>query len=231
MKRKTYIETGVLFQIIGTGEEFHSFHDLNLVLAPFTYTPAKPKLNLVDLPGGDGTLDFTEALGEVKYNDREFTFTFSVFPQDDMTFEERQSFVSAALNGKRCKIILDKDCDFYWEGRCTVNEYLCDRRLCKIVVTATVKPYKMLRHETVVSYTLTGTAQTIILTNMRKTVIPVITCTDSVQVTVPVDFGAIGATLAAGTHKVPTFQLKRGNNEFRVTGTGTITFTYQEGEL
>lgn len=228
MKRKTYIETGVLFEVIGTGETFHSFHDLNLILAPFVLPPAKPKIDLLDIEGMDGTLDLTEANGEVKYNDRELKFTFTVFPQDELTFEERQTVVSNALNGQRCKITIDKDSDYYFIGRCTVNEYLCDRRLCKIVISATVAPYKLLQHETVVSFEL-GAEQTVILVNRKKTVIPGITCT--AQAKVRVGNGSSVRITPGSTYIVRDFQLKPGNNAFTVSGSGTLTFTYQEGDL
>lgn len=224
---KKYIETGVLFEVIGTGEAFHSFHDLNLILAPFVLPPAKPKIDLLEIEGMDGSLDLTEANGETKYFDRELKFTFTVFPQDGLSFEERQTAVSNALNGKRCKITLDKDCDYYFTGRCSVNEYLCDRRLCQIVVTATVAPYKLLQHETVASFTLSNTAQSIILVNRRKSVVPVITVTNSAKVI----FGGVTQQLTAGTYKVLDFQLTQGVNTFTVSGTGTITFSYQEGDL
>ncbi len=235
MKRKTYIESGALFHVIDSGEEFHSFRDLNLVLGPFVLKPTKPKISLLDIEGMDGSLDLTEANGEVKYYDRELTFTFSVFPQDDLTFEERQSIVSNAINGKRCKITLDKDPDYYFTGRCVVNEYLCDKRLCQIVVIATVAPYKMMHHETVVQVELTGAGQAIILMNKRKSVHPVITTTAN---NVKVTFKESEYTLkTAGTYTATThsellnLQLKEGANILTVSGNGTITFTYREGEL
>lgn len=227
MKQKTYIETGVLFEVIGTGETFHSFHDLNLILAPFVMPPAEPKIDLLEIEGMDGSLDLTEANGEIKYKDRTPKFTFTVFPPDDLTFEERQTVVSNALNGQRCKITLDKDSDYYWVGRVAVNEHLCDKMLRKIVITATVAPYKLLQHETVETFTLTNTPQTVILVNRRKSVVPVITVTNSAKVI----FGGVTQQLSAGTYKVLDFQLKPGNNVFTVSGSGTITFTYQEGDL
>ena len=216
------IETGVHFG------DIHSFHDLNLVLAPFTYTPAQVKENRVDRAGGHGSIDLTEALGEVKYHDRELTFKFTVFPQDELTFEERQTAVSNAVNGLRCKITLDKDPDYYWEGRCKVNEYLSDKRLRQIVIVATVAPYKMAQHETVVPVELTGAPQTIILTNAKKAVVPVIECSDDDTV---ITFGNVEATLTAGAHKVLDIRLVQGANILTVSGSGTVTFTYREGVL
>jgi hypothetical protein len=178
----------------------------------------------------DGSLDLTEANGEVRYYDRSLKFTFTVFPVDEMSFEERQTFVSNALNGKRCKITLDKDPEYYFIGRCTVNEHLCDRRLQQIVVTATVSPYKMLVRETVASYDLKGAKEDIVVENRRKSVIPVITCTEDCTITLDSKSHDIDG---GKEYKILDFQLKYGNNIFTITGTGTgtITFTYQEGDL
>lgn len=226
------IETGVTFHLLDTGEDFHSFHDLNLVLAPFTYAPAKPKLNLLDVAGADGTLDLTEATGEVRFYDREFTLTFSVFPQDTLSFEDRQTVVANAINGRRCHITFDKDPDYYWVGRCAIDEYKTDRRHRTIVITATVAPYKWKQHPTVVSFTLSGTGvTTVYLTNGRKSVIPDITCTASAGITID---SSTHGMVAGNTYRFLDLQLKQGVTAVQLVALGevsTVTFTYREGEL
>ena len=77
----------------------HSYEDLHLILAPFTPAPAEPQTNFLQIPGRDGLLDLTEANGEVKFNAREFVFTFTIAPGDPLTFDEWLSAVSNALNG------------------------------------------------------------------------------------------------------------------------------------
>ena len=215
---------GILF------DDIHSYYDLDLFVCQdgISIPPAQPKTNFVDIAGGDGSLDLTEVHGEVKYSDRNCKFTFAVNPSSDMTFEEKKTQVSNALNGKRCKIILDKDDEFYYFGRCTVNEYLQDKRLLQIVVTATVHPYKMKVNETVVTFNLTGEEKTVNLMNSRKSVIPEITCTDD---NVKFVFGAVETVLSSGTHNILDFQLKEGSNQFKLTGTGTVNFRYREGDL
>ncbi len=209
-------------------DDIHSFFDLNLILAPFVPVPAEPKENYIDITGGDGSLDLTEGLGEVRYKDRNFSFTFSVNPSDKMTFDEKVSQVSNALNGKKCKITLDRDPNYYWEGRCIVDKYAQDKNLKQISVKATVRPYKLKQNETVVSVSLTTDEKEITLKNGRKSVVPVITCTDD---NATVIFGNGTFTVNAGTHKILDIYLKEGNNILKVSGSGTITFKYQEGEL
>ena len=145
-------------------DDVHSYNDLNLVLSKPDIPPATAKENFVDIPGGDGSVDLTEALGEVKFKDRKCSFAFTVFPTDD--FEEKKKEVSNLLNGKRCKIRLDKDPNYYWLGRCAVNNYESDKNLHKIVVGATVAPYKYKLDETVVTVDLAQEAHT----NLAKTV-------------------------------------------------------------
>ncbi len=205
----------------------HSYRDLNLILAPFTPTPAEPKTVYVEKQGGDGSLDFTEAHGEVKYKDREFEFTFSVMPSDAKTFDAKVTQVSNALNGLKCFITLDRDPDYYWIGRLSVNKYLQDKNLKQITVKAVVSPYKMKQDATAVEYSLSNTEQTVTLKNGRKSVIPVITCTNTAKV----KFAGSEVTLGAGTHKVLDIRFTEGYNEVIISGNGKITFTYHEGEL
>lgn len=126
--------------------EVHSFEDLNLILSKVDLPPAAVKTVYVDNPGGDGSWDLTEATGKVNYKNREAKFTFSVLPEDD--FEAKKTEVSNLLNGKRFKITLDKDPAYYWDGRCTVNQYESNKKMRKIVVGASVAPYKLKQEKT-----------------------------------------------------------------------------------
>ena len=221
------IETGVFFGNI------HSFYDLNLILSGVLIPPATPKTNYVDVPGADGAVDLTEALGEVKYNDREgCKFTFSMNPADDLSeaaWEEKKTEVSNLLNGRKFNnITLDKDPDFYYTGRITVSEYLSNKRKRQIVVTGRLSPWKWKQNKTVVTFNLTESEKTVILLNGRKSVVPVFECTNDNTVVV---FGGITKTMNAGTHKFLDICFKEGSNALKLSGTGTIKITYQEGEL
>jgi hypothetical protein len=220
------IETGIYF------DNIHSYYDLNLILSEVEIPPAVPKEQYIDLAGGDGSLDLTEAHGEVKFNDRSCKFTFTMNPANDLSdsaFEEKKTEVSNALNGKLFeKITLDKDSDFYYQGRCKVDQYLSDKRIRQIVVTAKVKPYKMKQNETIATFALTKEEQTVNLKNGRKSVVPEITCTNDNTVVV---FGSVEKIFGAGTHKDLDILFKEGSNVLKLSGSGNITFKYQEGEL
>ena len=205
-------------------DNVHSFKDLNLVLSKAVIPPATVKTKYIDIPGGDGSADLTEALGEIKYKDRDCSFTFTVFPYEN--FEEKKTCVSNLLNGKRCKITLDKDTEHYWVGRCTVDNYSSDKNLHKIVVKAKVAPYKLKTTETTVIIPA-GTSVVRTLKNGRKSVVPTITTTAAAQII----FEGNTYNLGVGEHTMLNIELKQGEYQVTVTSTAPVKFTYQEGDL
>ena len=219
------IETGILFN------DTHSFYDLNLILSGVEISPAIPKTVYVDIPGADGALDLTEAHGEVKYSDRTHKFTFTMNPADDLSdaaWEEKKMEVSNCLNGLACRITLDKDPDYYWKGRCVVDSYKSDRRLRQFVISAMVRPYKFKQNETRLTFALTETKKTVSLLNSRRSVCPVITCTDDNTVIV---FNGNTFNFSAGQHQNLNIRFVKGINQVTISGTGQVTFSYQEGDL
>lgn len=206
----------------------HSFNNLNLILSPFTPTPAEPQTNFLKVPGRDGLLDLTEANGEVKFNSREFEFIFTINPAEEKTFDEKVSEVANALNGRMFKITLERDIDYYWLGRCVVNKYAQKKSIGQISVKATVDPYKLKQSETVASVALSSSEQDIALENGRMPAIPTIECTDDGT---EVTFGGNTYVLNAGKQRVLGIRFVEGFNALTVKGSGTITFTWQEGDL
>lgn len=207
-------------------DDIHSFYDLNLVLSKVDIPPAVPKITLVDIPGGDGSVDLTEAFGEVKFKDRECTFTFTVFPYDD--FEEKKREINGLLNGKRCKITLDKDPDYYWEGRLSINEYASNKNLHQIVVGATVAPYKVKQEVTKVFVPGSSIGVRAVLYNGRKPVCPVIT---ALQNDIIHNDHFNHQFTESGDFIIPELKLGFGETEVWIQSTNGVTFTYQERDL
>jgi len=217
--------------MIGKGILFgdtHSYYDLNLILSKKEIPPAKAKTTYIDVPGADGSIDLTEAHGEVKYSDRECTFTFSVLPSETMSWEEKMTEISNKLNGLKCKITLDNDEDYYYLGRCTVDSHSSDRKLMQFVVKAKVAPYKLKQYVTNLTFKLTETPKAVDITNSRKSVSPSIECSNDNTVIV---FGTSTFNLSAGTHKILDIRFVEGNNSLTISGTGTVKISFQEGDL
>ena len=218
------IETGIRFN------DIHSFYDLNLILSSVEIPPATPKTTYIDVPGGEGSIDLTEAHGVINYNDRSGAkFTFTVHPSERMSFEQKKTQVARALNGKHFdSIIVEKDADYHYSGRCAVSEWQQNGRLWRIVVTATLSPYKYRNSKTVFVATLTNSPQSFTLFNGRKRVVPSIICSNSATLTV----GGVEYNLRAGRYDdLYGACLYEGANSVKAYGSGTITFIYREGYL
>lgn len=204
----------------------HSFYEWGLILSEKEIEPPKPKTKTVDVDGADGVLDYTEAFGDVKYQNRQLTFKFykaSIVPDG---FLALFSVVQNALHGKMLQVILDDDPAHYYLGRVTINEWKSNKRLGEIVIEVDAQPYKLKVDETVVTRAVAGSAD-IILANSRKPVVPTITTTAAMTIA----FGGYTAAVQAGTFRLPELQLQAGQNTVKVTGTGNITFRYREGSL
>lgn len=202
---------------------YRSYDDLYLILNSKTIGSPAPKRNTIDIEGGDGVLDLTEVFGRVSYENRTLNFNFStvVVPSQFMTLF---SSIQDALHGKRMKITLDEDSNFYYMGRLTVSEFSNEKNIGKINIECDCDPYKYKQNVTVVSQAVNGSA-TITLQNLKKRVVPTITTNASMTFT----FGGTSITHSAGTFKLPTLELVEGANTVTVSGTGNVSFSYQEG--
>ena len=74
---------------------------------------------------------------------------------------------------------------------------------------------------------LPGGTAVITLTNGRKRAVPQITTTAPMTI----EYNGGSWTNSAGTYTIPELELTHGENTVTVTGSGTITFEWQEGEM
>ena len=208
----------------------HSSTDLHLIQQKVVVQPAEPKLNMIEVPGADGSKDLSEQpSGRVVSQDREIEWTFALYPGEN--WDEKHSQVSGALNGRRCRITLDTDPEYYYLGRLVVSKHKVDGLLRQITVEATCHPYKLKQQTTTLGpASLTTTPRVLTLTNGRKPAVPTITVTADTTIV----WNGRSYSVAAGTHKILDFELREGLNTFHASvtsGTGSITVVYQEGAL
>ena len=205
---------------------YHSYYEWGLILGSKEISSPKPKVNQSEVEGGDGVLDLTEFFGDVKYENRPLSFTFSKLGVVPDGFLALYSVVQNAIHGKTMQVILDDDPANYYYGRVTINEWKSNKNIGEIVIEVDAEPYKMKVNETVVTRAVAGT-DTIVLTNSRKRVVPVITTDAEMKLA----FGNYSGTFSKGTFTIPELELVEGENAVSVTGTGNITFRYREGGL
>ncbi len=204
----------------------HSYYEWGLILGSKEIGAPEPKVNQIEVEGGDGVLDLTEFFGEVKYKNRSLSFTFSKMGLLPDGFLALYSVVQNAIHGKVLDIILDDDPAYFYRGRVTINEWKSNKNIGEIVIEVDAEAYKMKLDETVVTKAVAGTS-TIVLNNSRKRVVPVITTDAEMKLA----FGTYSGTFSAGTFTIPELELVEGKNSVKVTGTGNISFRYREGAL
>jgi phage-related protein len=204
---------------------YHSYNDFSLILSQKTIGAPSPKVETIEIPGGDGVLDLTDFFGEVKYNNRNLSFDFStIIPQAD--FLDLFSEIQNAIHGQKMQIVLDDDPEWYYIGRVTVPEWKTEKSIGKITIDCDCEPYKVKIAETVISAAVSGET-TVILPNSKKTVVPTIDITGAINLT----YGTNFYSLSEGRYDLPAVKLATGNNEVLLSGTGTATFTYRERGL
>lgn len=206
----------------------HSYNDLRLILASKTIGTPSPKTEVIDIPGGDGVLDLTEYFGDVKYENRELSYEFSIMvPRSD--FPSVFSAVQSALHGRKLPIIDDEDPGWFYRGRISVSEWKADRNIGKLTIDCDCEPYKYQISPTVITRSISGTSS-INLPNSRKRVVPEVVVSSGSGLSITFGSGYLW-NLASGSYLLPELELVEGDNTVTVSGTGTITFTYTQGTL
>ena len=205
--------------------DMHSWDDLKLILSGKEMGAPAVKSKKLDIEGADSSLDLTDFFGEPKYEDVTHKFEFhTIVPYSE--FMTLYSSIKNAIHGKKMRIILDDAPLFFWMGRCYVSSFTNEKSIGTVEVECDCEPYKYKLTKTVYSQAVSGT-QAITLTNGRKRAVPQITTTAPMTI----EYGGGSWTNSAGTYTIPELELTHGTNTVTVTGTGTISFTWQEGEM
>ena len=207
-----------------------SFDEWGYYLAHKVIGEAEPKYNLVQVPGGVGYIDLTDVLGVMGYNERELEFTLKDIA-DHSEFVRHYSSMQADIHGKRCKVTLSDDPDYYWDGRCSVGAMEQDGMACYVTVVVICQPYKLKQAKTVVQDdALTEEYKTIVLSNDTMPTIPTIT----VQQETTIEYNGGTYSVNSGTHRLLDIVLGVGGGTIKAKapgGSGSIKIEYQEGAL
>lgn len=207
-------------------DDFHSFYDMNLILNSKQIGAPAVKKKEVEIPGADGTLDLTEWFGLVHYQSRTLSFTFTTA---EPRFELLNVFsdVQNLLHGKRVRVTLDDDPDFYYIGRASLSPFKIDKVLGVFSVDVDCKPYKYKILPTVVEISVIG-SKSVKFNNLNKRVFPVFKTTGNIQII----HNGYSYSLQAGKETVFTeVYFDEGETEITFSGNATVTVTYQEGKL
>ena len=114
-----------------------------------TVAQAGVSTSFVDAPGStSGSLDLTEHLtGSIVYGNRSGSFEFYVDNDHENWVTLKEKIISY-LHGKRMKLCLEDDPDYYYIGRFAISEWRSESWFSKIIINYALEPYK---------YRITGT--------------------------------------------------------------------------
>ena len=200
--------------------------DYGLIVAPYAIPMPEPQTNYVEIPGRDGALDLSEAIGTVRYADRIIPLTLYA----RAPFDALISAFTSDVHGRRMNVIFDRDPTYYYDARVALEDLERHAGYCELSLKCRTKPYKLEHFETSMTVLPAGSA-TVTLTNTRMPVVPTITVSAEMTLTFTISAINYAVTLSAGAHVVPSLVLMEGETEIGITGTGSITFTYRKGAL
>ena len=187
-----------------------------ILLDGYTLNPPEPKTYSVDIPGGDGNIDLTEALmGDTAYKNRNQEFTMVILDlKDERTFEERKTEVSNYIHGRAFDYRLTMDPGYVYHGRFTVEENSHEVYSSGILGSFKIKvdadPYKS-KGKMVYKLNATG-GKMFRLPSGRKRVHPIIEVTQPARVR----FGDKVTQVGAGSYTLNDVLFHEGYNDIYI---------------
>lgn len=186
----------------------------------------KPKFDFIPIYGKDGSIDQTEALGDVFYENRDVNVDM-VYVGDD--WNGAYSNLLNAVHGRSCYVQFADDPYWYWSGRLNVSEF--DHKSRLLTMAGIVFPYKLNINKNEYSASVSGaTEQTAVglqLAGSRMRVSPEVIVTGNVTL----KWGEMTAALSDGTYHVGGLKVGSDGVTIKVWGTGSVTISYREGIL
>ena len=221
----------------------NTYKDYKLLIQSLTISTAEPKEELVEVPGMDGSLDFSESLaGDTVFQNR--TISISLAKRKNKSCLNEYSQIQNNLHGRTMRIILSEEPNFFYYGKIRVKDYDKYAILHTIDIECSVDPYKYdlyasdedwlwdsFDFETgIINETkqikIEGSKE-ITIYGRRKKVIPKITCDNPFKLT----FNGQTYNLLAGTNYSPDIEICEGENILNFVGTGTVSIEYRGGSL
>ena len=199
-----------------------SYEDYKAIMNYARIVPPSVKENYVDIAGGNSSIDLTEAVGGVVYEDGEIDFKFTL---KDFELKEQ---MKNDLHGKRMQIVLDREPEFYYDGRVRCSKDEWNKGLYELHFTARVKPYKCEVREFIHTEEINSLKdKKIYIENKRMPVMPRIT----VAGTLYVNYEGMKYTFKDGVYQFPEFTFFEGRNSMSIHGNGSIKFEFRRGQL
>lgn len=238
---------GVTFLDMEEEDGMKSYEDFHLIPRRRLYIgPPEVKTNMIDIPGGDGYLDTSEAPdGRAHYGARTASWEFEVEREYRRLYPSLYSKLMNYLHNRNMRIILDDDPHYFYIGRAAVNQFLSEEMTATVVIDVTTQPFK---YETTLStedwlwdpfnfetdyvrgygrMRVDG-ERTVDIPGGRKPVTPTfIVEPDAGHDSMTLEFDGASYSLDPGEFKVSGIFLQSGINTMTFTGSGYVSVEFR----
>lgn len=223
--------------------EKKTYDDWGLKLSRMTISLPEPKTDEVDVPGADGIMDLTEAMGSVKYENRDIELEFDALWEPEK-WHAMTSEIANYLHGKQMKVILDTDPGYYYIGRLALVSEKSNYLVSKVTISGNMDPYKYEHLSSVERWKwdsfsfrdgiirnygdmeVDGSRQ-LKIPGRRKEVIPTIIASTAMEV----EFKGVRYPVPKGESKIYSIVITEGDNILTFYGHGTVSVVYRGGIL
>lgn len=199
------------------------------------------KTHFIDVPGGDGQLDYSSILtGKARYGRRTGSWEFWLRPGD--RWAEVFSSILMSIHGQKLRLVLTDDPDYFYTGRVVVNMFRSDEKSSTVVLDYNLEPYKYIADSTkgydwlwddlfdnIIYYgtfDVDGEKERNLINPSKLEVRPTFICSREMSVT----YDGITHTLVKGENKAGSVVLQPGDNRMTFTGHGRILVDYELGK-
>lgn len=233
------MSTGVTFD-----DRIHTEQDWGLKLLSVYIPMPDPKTQILDIPGGDGSIDLTEINGRPAYNERDGVEL--VFDLMDGSYENwflKYSQFAAEVHGRKVKMVLDDDPDHYYMVRLKLDGKKSNPVYGQITFSGTAEPFKydltatnepwlwdtfnfetgVIREIEEVEITAENNKVTIIGAGIYTPPVFVVSQADNLKLT----YGGRTYTLQVGRNRFPAVRVGKEDVTLTFSGTGKFEVEYR----
>lgn len=206
-----------------------SMDSLGWLRENINFPAPQPQTNTIIVPGRNSPIRYTEALGRVSYQPRNFDITLSMLGTREK-FNQMSEQIVNRFTGQLVDVILSEEPALYYVGTLEITSGY-DPLTHKgqfTISSSDADAYRYHTEETAAVQSGNGTA---VLTNDFMPALPTVTVTDETTLKWQVGTDRFIKTVSAGTWTFPELELSQGENEIEVTTGGMVTFRYREGRL
>lgn len=233
------MSTGVTFD-----DRIHTERDWGLKLLSVYIPMPDPKTQILDIPGGDGSIDLTEINGRPAYNDRDgVELAFDLMDGSYESWFSKYSQFAAEVHGRKVKMVLDDDPDHYYMVRLKLDGKKSNPVYGQVTFSGTAEPFKydltatnepwlwdtfnfetgVIREIEEVEITAENNKVTIIGAGIDTTPVFVVSQADNLKLT----YGGRTYTLQVGRNRFPAVRVGKEDVTLAFSGTGKFEVEYR----